>query len=183
MQEHFVSESDNYLEAMAAPVAYTIPGVGEVSFPVCEVDDFAKWLSDVHKAKKAIANARIPKLTSDPQAQLDMYLAVEHDAPGLDAVSKQIYTPGGARKVLELSLTRHLPPSAGADALAQARAEAAAKVKKIPGRDLVRLAQQVSGLFHFSTPEDPKAKNGDGGEDENPAEEPAGDTGETGTST
>lgn len=162
-----MSESENYLEAMAAPLSYTIPGVGDVSFPVCNSEDFAPWVSDIHKAKKAFAEKKIQQLTSNVQDQLEALWRVEHDVPGLGEVSKEIYTVAGARKVLVLSLTRHIP-LADRDERARARTEAAAKVRKIPDRDVVELGQRASGLFVFRNPEpsDPK-------KDEEPSEEPS----------
>jgi hypothetical protein len=130
-------QKDNFSDAFDAPVTEVIGGE-PVSFPRPTIDELAAWADQIHAARKATAQRLMPKDVT-PVERYQILSAVEHDAPGLDAVAGQLYGVKGARKLFRDSLAK-----AG-----KTRQEADAIIARIPPFDFTRLAQRVSGLFKF----------------------------------
>jgi hypothetical protein len=144
---------DNIAKAFDAPVVEEIDG-NPVSFARPSIDDIAKWAQEIHAARRATAQKLIPKdATAGERYQI--LSVIEHDVPGPDAVSNQIYSIPGAKKLFRLSLAK-----SGVDA-----AEADRVIARIPPMRFVRLALEISGLVTFK---DEPAPDGKGDDDPNP---------------
>ena len=139
----------NFSDAMEAPIVEQIDGK-DYTLPLLTVEDYIPWTQELHNARRTLSRQLVHQMQRAPEMEkFRMLRMAEFDEPTLDDIAKLVWTPAGAKRVIDAAMVK---------AGITDPAERERLMKLIPPRRFTTLAVDLSALFEKA----PAVSNGNG---------------------